>query len=58
MTPDALRSLRDRLGLTQAQLGNLLGVTRNTVARWEMGLHPIPRLAVKLLAMMKSRHNS
>lgn len=33
----ALRSVRKELKLTQAQLAELFGVTRNTVARWERG---------------------
>jgi transcriptional regulator with XRE-family HTH domain len=41
MTPDQLKALRARLGLTQAQLAEKLGVERNTVNRWEMGLLPI-----------------
>src|SRR5258708_7925476 len=30
-----LREYRERLGLTQQTLGNLLGIPRNTIARWE-----------------------
>ncbi len=33
--PERLRSLRSRLGLTQTQLANLLGVSFATVNRWE-----------------------
>ncbi len=32
-----LRARRHRLGLTQAQLAEYLGVATNTVARWERG---------------------
>ncbi|MEZ2321796.1 MAG: helix-turn-helix domain-containing protein [Microcoleus sp.] len=32
-----LKTLRDLLGLTQDQLGILLGVTGNTISRWETG---------------------
>lgn len=35
MTGDELRDYRRKLGLTQAQLAASLGVTPNTVARWE-----------------------
>ena len=41
MTPDQLKALRARLGLTQAELAEQIGVERNTVNRWEMGLLPI-----------------
>ncbi len=37
MTPDEFGQRRRRLGLSQAQLGEALGVSRNTVARWERG---------------------
>ena len=32
-----LKTLRELLGLTQDQLGILLGVTGNTISRWETG---------------------
>lgn len=49
MTPSRLKSLRARLGWPQQRLAEYLGVTRNTINRWEMGLHPIPPMAVKLI---------
>lgn len=33
------KTYRDDKGLTQAELGELLGVDSNTVARWERGEH-------------------
>jgi DNA-binding transcriptional regulator YiaG len=48
-TPAEFKKLRMRLGWSQAALAKALGVQRNTVARWEMGMHPIPRMAVMLL---------
>lgn len=44
LTPSALKLLRAKLGLTQRQLGAKLSVQRNTVNRWEMGLHPISQI--------------
>jgi DNA-binding transcriptional regulator YiaG len=35
MKGDELRRIRDRLGWTQTEMAEALGVTRNTVARWE-----------------------
>jgi transcriptional regulator with XRE-family HTH domain len=35
MTGAQLRTERQRLGLSQAKLADALGVTANTVARWE-----------------------
>jgi predicted ATPase/DNA-binding CsgD family transcriptional regulator/DNA-binding transcriptional regulator YiaG len=37
LAPAELRARRHLLRLTQAELGNLLGVTANTLARWERG---------------------
>ncbi len=36
---------RNEFGLTQRELARLLGVARNTVARWEVGLVKPPRVA-------------
>jgi transcriptional regulator with XRE-family HTH domain len=49
MTGDELKALRIKLGLTQEELGERLGVTRVTVARWEIGLRKVPELAVRLV---------
>lgn len=53
MTPAQLKTLRARLDLTQQQLAEALGVASNTVTRWEMGRHPIPRMAINLLARLR-----
>jgi DNA-binding XRE family transcriptional regulator len=45
MTAKQLKKLRAALGLTQTQLGELVGVTKNSVNRWEMALHPVPKWA-------------
>src|SRR5262249_44014200 len=37
VSPEGLVERRQALGLTQRALGDLLGVPRNTVARWERG---------------------
>jgi len=43
MESDKLREKRIALGLTQAQLAEILDVKPNTVARWERGLLSVPR---------------
>lgn len=50
MTPADLKSIRTTLGWSQQRLADELGVQRNTVARWEMGVHPIPPMAANLLS--------
>lgn len=52
MTPAQLKAIREKLGLSQAALADTLGVQRNTVVRWEMGMHPIPEMAVKFMALL------
>lgn len=42
MTPDDLHATRRRLGMTQAALGALCGVTERQVHRWETGASPVP----------------
>ena len=54
-----LRSIRSRLGWTQAQLAGEIGVAVNTVARWERderGIpEPVARLAKLIAAMEKGK---
>jgi transcriptional regulator with XRE-family HTH domain len=38
LTAVEIRNLRNRLGLTQARLASLVGVTRNTISRLERGV--------------------
>lgn len=62
MRPEEIRSCRQRLGLTQAQLAERFDVSANTVARWERG-ESVPeapamlRLALQALEM-EGRVNS
>lgn len=55
MTPTQLKSIRATLGWSQQRLAEELGVRRNTVTRWEMGLNPIPPMAERLLRMLCAR---
>jgi DNA-binding XRE family transcriptional regulator len=48
---DALRSFRERLGMTQQQLGNALEIPRNTIARWERDELPIEKSRLLELAL-------
>jgi DNA-binding XRE family transcriptional regulator len=42
MTPEQLRKLRERLGLSQVQLAKFLRVRSQTVCRWESGNRRVP----------------
>lgn len=49
MTGEELKELRTRLALTQAALAKEVGVTANTLARWERGESSVPEAAEKLV---------
>ena len=53
MGPAELRERRHALNLSQADLGRALGVTRNSVARWERGELPIRHPELVMLALDK-----
>src|SRR5205809_908507 len=46
-----LRSFRERLGMTQQQLGDLIDTPRNTIARWERDELPIAKARQLELAL-------
>ncbi len=59
MTGDELRTIRNKLGLSQSELARLLDVPADTLAKWERGTvgirHPeILRLALDRLAQPPS----
>lgn len=51
MTPADLRFKRASLNLSQIKLGEVLGVSANTVARWERGELPIRHPKMLALAL-------
>lgn len=56
MTGSELRRIRDRLLLTQAGLGKILGISANTVSRKERGKLPIKRSeALAVMGLWRER---
>jgi transcriptional regulator with XRE-family HTH domain len=55
--PDVLRACRRALGLTQAELADRLGVSANTVARWERGEQRVrhPQTIARILQRLENR---
>ena len=51
MTGSELRAIRERLGLTQVEMAERLGVAANTVARWERDEKPIRPPVEKLIRL-------
>lgn len=55
MTPDQVKRIRQELGLTQAQLAQLMGVHALTVSKWERGVgSPTPHQAALLDSFAKA----
>ncbi len=54
MTGQAIKKLRQRLGLTQSELAERLGVDQATIHRWEKGAKPSGP-AEKLLQQIAAR---
>lgn len=52
MTRQELKNRRKQLGLTQQELAARLGITRNSLNRWEMGKHPISPAMEKLIRLV------
>jgi DNA-binding transcriptional regulator YiaG len=61
MTPEELRERRRKYNLSQSSLAKLMGVTANTVARWERGEVAINQgcvaLAFEVLSLRKHPRN-
>jgi putative transcriptional regulator len=55
MDPDRIRTLRQRLQLTQEDFAHLIGVTFSTVNRWENGKSAPNRIANRLLAGLEKK---
>lgn len=49
MTPEEIKAVRNSLGLTAKELADEIGLTENTVNRWEMGIRSPSGSAVKIL---------
>jgi len=52
LTPDEVRAIRRKYGLTQPEFERLLGVGANTVVRWERGTVPQGSAADSLLRLL------
>ena len=52
MTGDEVQRLRKQLGKTQVELGELLGVSGNSIARWERGEMGVRESAARLLRLL------
>lgn len=51
-SPDRIRGLRERLGLSQREMGKLLGKWQQGVSEWERGVGKPRRSSAKLLSLI------
>jgi len=58
MKPEELKVIRERLGLSQAALAEMIGVARETVARWETGTRRITEPAARLIGRIAAEKKS
>jgi len=62
VTPAEIKGVREKLRITQAQLGQLLGVHPITISKWERGGHggptPTPYQAALLRSFKKAQSRS
>lgn len=49
---EAFKFARKAMGLREVDLAQVLGVTPETVSRWETGVHPIDPMALAVLALL------
>lgn len=54
-TPDAIRALREHMGLTQREMADELEVRQQTISEWETNLHKPHRSTQKTLSMIAER---
>ena len=52
---DFLKNKRLEMGLSQVALGNMLGVTQNTISFWERGLFSPPFDTAKYIVLRMGR---
>ena len=53
--PEAIRALREHMGLTQREMADELEVRQQTISEWETGLHTPHRSTQKTLNMVAER---
>ncbi len=55
MTPDEIKSLRDRLKMSQTKFASLVGVRQAQISQWETGKAKPSRLAELRLADIRKK---
>jgi len=58
VTPDELRRIRKRLGLSQSRFAALLGVHPVTVRKWEAGMQGMAHTADRLIRLLAEQQKA
>lgn len=58
MTKEEIKQARSEMGLTQAKMAALMGVSDRKLKRWIAGTSPISPEGQTLLTMLLERHRS
>lgn len=56
MAPEAFKTLRKSLRISQTNVGKLCGVTHAAVSDWERGIAPMPAQALHALMILKNKN--
>lgn len=57
LAPPEIRFLRKHIGLSAVEFAQRMGVTRETVSRWETGAQPMGAVADRLLRLLVVTHD-
>lgn len=55
MTPAALKSAREKLGLSHDRLGKIIGLSRSTLIRYEKPTAKVPKVVALAIRYLLSR---
>ena len=55
--PEA-RALRKATGMSQGKVGAMWGISRSTIANWEMGRRPTPKWAILLYKIFAAKRQA
>ena len=58
MTPDEIRQLRERLGMTMEEFARAVGVSLPSVSRWSRGITHPRGLQLKALQALTAQHRN
>ena len=57
-SPLAIKRLRARLGMTQVEFAEQVGVTQRCVVHWEKGSRSVSQLAQRAILRMKEKNDA